>query len=116
MDRAAQPRDAIVAHVVTVLRRVAAPYDGSVTERTELYYDLGLAGDDLHDAIEAVREPYSTDFSQMDLRRHAPNEVGHNFGLNLIREFREWCGARTYRSLTVASLIAAVQGGAWKDC
>jgi hypothetical protein len=47
------------------------------------------------------------------LRQHAPHEVGHNFGLNVVRAFREWRGQRTYRSLTVASLAAAVRAGSW---
>ncbi len=61
------------------------------------------------------REPFGTDFSLMDLRKYAPNEVAHNFGLNLVREFREWRGEQTYRSLTVGSLITAVQAGSWND-
>lgn len=89
--------------------------EDAITDQTELYYDLGLAGVDLADAIDAIREPFGTDFSPMDLRNYGPNEVGHNFGLNFVREFREWRGERTYRSLTVASLIAAVQAGSWDD-
>lgn len=85
----------------------------AITEKTELYYDLGLAGEDLSDAIDSIREPFGTDFSLMDLRHYAPNEVTNNFGLNLFRAFREWRGERTYRSLTVGSLIAAVQAGSW---
>ena len=51
----------------------------------------------------------------MYLRQIAPNEVSHNFGLNLLREFRERRGDRTYRSLTVANLVEAVQFGSWND-
>lgn len=95
--------------------RVAEPPVDAITDTTELYYDLGLAGDDLYEAIEAVREPFGVDFSRMDMRRYAPSETGHNFGLDLMRGFRERRGARTYRSLTVGSLIEAIQVGAWKD-
>jgi hypothetical protein len=113
MTRGARPRDAIFDHVVGVLRRVAAPYEAPITEATELYYDLGLAGEDLGDAIDEIRHRFKTDFTQMDLRRYAPNEIGHNFGLNLVRALQEWRGRRTYRSVTVGSLIDAVQAGAW---
>ena len=96
------------------LKRIALR-DIPISAATELYYDLGLAGQDLGDAIDAIREPFGTDFSLMNLRKFAPNEVEHNFGLNLVRAFREWRGKRTYRSLTVASLIKAVESGSWHD-
>lgn len=88
--------------------------DDAISETTELYYDLGLAGEDLGDAIDAIEELFGTDFSLMDLRKYAPSEVGHTFGLNFVREFREWRGERTYHSLTVASIIAAVESGLWR--
>ena len=114
-DDIARSADAIRDHIVSALKRITLRTD-AITETTELYYDLGLAGDDLVDAIDAIREPFGTDFSLMDLRRYAPNEVWHSFGLDLVRAFREWRGERTYRSLTVASLIAAVRRGSWSDC
>lgn len=113
-DDATRSTDAIREHVANTLKHFTVQRS-SITDQTELYYDLGLTGIDLGEAIEAVRERFGTDFSAMDLRRYAPNEVGHNFGLNLVREFREWRGERTYRSLTVASIIAAVQAGFWSD-
>lgn len=113
-DAVAQSPDAIRDHVVRALKSVTCS-DDAITDQTELYYDLGLGGEDLANAIDAVREPFETDFSSMDLRHYGPNEVGHNFGLNFVREFREWRGQRTYRSLTVGSLIAAVLAGSWND-
>lgn len=113
-DEIARSANAIRDHIVGTLRRefyVEEP----ICDEAELYYDLHLAGDDLADAIDAIRKPFGTDFSLMDLRRYAPNEVGHRFGLNFLREFREWRGERTYRSLTVASIIHAVQAGSWND-
>lgn len=115
MTELAGSHEDVLDHVVCTLRRVAAPYERKVNEATELYYDLGLAGDDLYDAIDAIRQLSGADFSRMDLRLYAPNEVSHNFGLNFLRAFREWRGERTYRSLTVGRLVAAVQAGAWED-
>jgi hypothetical protein len=113
MTTVARSRNAIFDHVASVLRRVSA-VEAPIAEPTELYYDLHLAGDDLYDAIDEIRNPFGTDFSVMDLRRYAPNEVGHNISfLNLARRYREWRGERTYQSLTVARLIDAVQAGAW---
>jgi hypothetical protein len=105
----------VVTHITNVLLRVADHRRREITLSTELYYDLGLAGDDLGDAIDQIRAPFATDFSSMDLRRYAPNEGGHNFGLNLLRAFREWRGERTYRSLTVGGLVDAIRCGAWSD-
>jgi hypothetical protein len=107
--------DEIVRHVTEVLLRLSDHRGQAITPSTELYYDLGLAGDDLGDAIDEIRAPFGTNFSPMDLRRYAPNEVSHNFGLNLFRAFRQWRGERTYRSLTVGSLVEAIQRGTWSD-
>ncbi len=113
-DEIARSANSIRDHIVGTLRREFY-IEEPINDEAELYYDPHLAGDDLADAIDAIRKPFGTDFSLMDLRRYAPNEVGHNFGLNFLREFREWRGERTYRSLTVASIIHAVQAGSWND-
>jgi hypothetical protein len=113
-DRITPSEAAVREHVVNSLKR-AIQRETAITEATELHYDLGLAGEDLADAIEAIREPFGTDFGLMDLRQFAPNEVTHNFGLNLVREFRERRGDRTYRSLTVSNLFEAIQFGSWND-
>ncbi|MGO4411122.1 MULTISPECIES: hypothetical protein [unclassified Brevundimonas] len=67
-----------------------------ITEATELFYDLGLAGEDFAEAVEGIRAPYGTDFSQMDLRRYGPGEV-YDPGFDIVRDFREWRG-ETYLS------------------
>ncbi|MNC43431.1 hypothetical protein D3C75_922910 [compost metagenome] len=79
-----------------------------------MYYDLGLSGEDLADAIDGIGAPYGTDFRGMDLRRYAPGE-GYDPGFNILRDLREGRGKRTYRSLTVASLIEAIQAGLWRE-
>ena len=108
-------RKAIFDRLVDVLRDAATPTSQPITEATELYYDLGLHGDDLYDALDEVSREFRVDFSLMDLGRYAPGETGHAFSLNLVRTFREWRGERTYRSLTVGSLVDAVQAGVWRD-
>ncbi|QTC87060.1 DUF1493 family protein [Brevundimonas pondensis] len=112
MPKSELAREVILEHVIGVLRRVTMSAAEAVTEATELYYDLGLSGEDLADAIDGIRAPYGTDFTGMDLRRYAPGE-GYDPGFNIVRDFRDWQGKRTYRSLTVASLIEAIQAGSW---
>lgn len=114
MTQSAHSREVIFEHVVSVLRRVTLSEAEPITEATELYYDLGLSGEDLADAIDGIRAPYGTDFSKMDLRRYAPGE-GYDPGFDIVRDFREWQGKGTYRSLTVASLIEGIQAGSWSD-
>jgi len=114
MIQSEQAREIILEHVVGVLRGVTTSESEAVTEATELYYDLGLSGEDLADAIDGIRAPYGTDFRGMDLRRYAPGE-GYDPGFNILRDLREGRGKRTYRSLTVASLIEAIQAGLWRE-
>lgn len=114
MIQSEQAREITLEHVVGVLRGVTTSESEAVTEATELYYDLGLSGEDLADAIDGIRAPYGTDFRGMDLRRYAPGE-GYDPGFNILRDLREGRGKRTYRSLTVASLIEAIQAGLWRE-
>ena len=98
--------------LVVVLDRIAAPGRRPITLTTELYYDLGLAGDDLFEAITAIHARFGTDFSAMDLKLYAPGEAEALFSLDGLRE---WLGRRRrYRSLTVALLAEAVEAGAWE--
>jgi hypothetical protein len=58
--------------VVRVLREMSAHEDAGLTDATELYYDLGLAGDDLHNLITEIVRQFGADFTSMKLARHAP--------------------------------------------
>jgi acyl carrier protein len=107
-------RTAIFDSIVSILRGMSAHQDEPITDATELYYDLGLSGVDLSDVIIEIRRHFGTDFSELELPHYAPGEGGHGFDLNLVRQFREWRGEHTYQSLTVSSLVEAVQAGRWK--
>jgi hypothetical protein len=102
----------VAGELSEILVRIAAPAGRPITGTTELYYDLGLAGDDLYEAIAAVRARFGTDFSAMDLTAYAPGETEALFSLDLLREFLG--RPRRYRSLTVDHLAQAVEAGAWK--
>lgn len=117
MTEPAESRDAIREQVERALRRMLMSEELEIGEQTELYYDLGLGGEDLVDAVDEVFRSTQTNWSELDLSRYGPNEIGHNFGwfgLNFVREFREWRGERTYQSLTVGRLIDAAVCGEWK--
>lgn len=103
----------MLSKLAELLDRVAAPGGRPITSTTELYYDLGLAGDDLHEAIDQVRGRFGTDFSGMKLADYAPGETDALFSLDVLREVLG--RPRRYRSLTVRRLEEAVEAGVWKD-
>jgi|GEM_PF-5903308 len=106
------PNESVLDVILDLLNHIASPERRPITGATELYYELGLAGDDLYEAIAAIHDRFGTDFSSMDLRHYAPGETEAIFSLGPIRE---WLGRpRRYRSLTVQLLLDAVEAGAWK--
>jgi hypothetical protein len=102
----------VLDEIVALVTRVAAPDHRPITRATELYYDLGLAGDDLYDVITAIRARFGTDFSTMILREYAPGEVEGLFSFDTLREVLG--RPQQYRSLTIELLVEAVRAGGWK--
>ncbi|HEY1926359.1 MAG TPA: DUF1493 family protein [Caulobacteraceae bacterium] len=98
--------------IVDLLKHISSPGRRPITKATELYYDLGLAGDDLHEAIVAIHEKFGTDFSAMNLMDYAPGETEALFSFDPLREFLG--RPRRYRSLTVQLLLDAVDAGTWE--
>lgn len=106
------PHQDALGDIVDLIAHVAVPGRLPITPATELYYDLGLAGDDLYEAIAAIRARFGTDFSMMHLADFAPGETEALFSFDLLR--RLLGRPRRYHSLTVQSLVEAVHAGAWK--
>ena len=79
-------RQSIYADLVAVIDRIAALQGRPITPETELYYDLGSAGDDPYEVIEAVRTRFGTDFSGMGLRADSPGETDAFLSLDPLRE------------------------------
>ncbi len=79
-------RQSIYADLVAVIDRIAALEGRPITPETELYYDLGSAGDDPYEVIEAVRTRFGTDFSGMGLRADSPGETDAFLSLDPLRE------------------------------
>jgi hypothetical protein len=104
-------REEVFNEVVDLVARAAATGKRTLTPATELYYDLGLAGDDLYEAISNIRVRFGTDFSKMHLPRFAPGETEAIFSLDPLREVLG--RPRRFKSLTVQLLVEAVQAGRW---
>ena len=83
---------------------------GEISLDQELYYDLKISGDDLHDMLVRISGEFGTDFSALDLRRYAPGE-----GFAIVKPALALAGAQPYDSLTVGDVWNAVQEGRWNS-
>jgi hypothetical protein len=104
-------REDILDEVIDVIARISATNKRSLTPRTELYDDLHLAGDDLYEVISDIRARFGTDFSRMHLPKFAPGETDAIFSFDLLRKVLGQ--PRRFQSLTICSLVRAVQAGRW---
>jgi hypothetical protein len=80
----------------------------SVTDDTEIYYDLRISGDDFDELICWMHQTYGTDFSEMK-RRYVPGEV------EIYPLITRLFGAHPYASITIGDLVDAACEGKWKD-
>jgi acyl carrier protein len=103
--------EGVFDEVVDVVARISAINKRSLTPTTELYDDLGLAGDDLYEVISNIRARFGTDFSKMHLPKFAPGETDAIFSLDPLRKILGQ--PRRFQSLTIYSLVKAVQAGRW---
>ena len=104
MDRVSA-RDALLPK----LARLAGAKARRIQDDTEIYYDLGLFGDDLDELIEWLGTTFRIDFSSMDIREFGPEEPG-----DFVPRFGDrWLGRRPYKSLKVCDLIQAIDSRRW---
>lgn len=76
-----------------------------ITEETEVSYDLGVEGDDLEQLLVWVQERFDVDFSAIqsgDLNLNEPPTL-----------IRGWFGQRRFKSMTVGSLLDAIETRRW---
>ena len=76
-----------------------------------LYHDLGLAGDDVREILEALGARFGTQFSDFQFADYFPNEA-EALTDRLERLLRI---AEPRKVLTVRHLAAVVRRGAWFD-
>jgi len=101
--------------VVGQLSRVSRPARtrAPIRPETEIYYDLGLYGDDLFELFRWLRQEFGVEV-HVRLSKYAPSETPW---LALPKAFSRLMGqnASRYASLTVGDIVAAIERGRWAD-
>jgi hypothetical protein len=84
-----------------------------ISEDTELWYDLGIYGDELFDLAIWARDALGVE-PNLDIKGSAPSESPFQFlWLRLGRKFRVDHARSRYPSFTVRDVIAAAKAGRW---
>jgi hypothetical protein len=83
-----------------------------ISDNTELWYDLGIYGDELFDFALWARDALGIE-PNLALGKHAPGEAAFPF-------LRRWMGPSDrsrsrYQSLTVLHVLAAAKAGCWQS-
>jgi hypothetical protein len=100
-------RKKLIDHLKTMAPRNRAE---TISDTTELYYDLGLYGDDIFEFVLwahkelGIKPPF-------ELRKYAPSEWASQPIYRLIA----WLAgsSRRYQSFTVRHVLAAAKAGRW---
>lgn len=90
------------------VRRIIAGYckGKDVHMDSELYYDLGIYGEDLFEIFEYLVNKYGADYGMIDASEIAPGE-----GENLIEWFARRLGRRRFKSFKVRNLTGHTIAG-----
>ena len=100
-------REKLIKH----LRAVVAPHIRStpIADNTELYYDLGIYGDDMFEFVVWARKEFGIEYP-LELKRYAPGEMFLLFRRRTLRLDRM---RRPYESFTVRHVLDATRVGRW---
>lgn len=99
--------------IFTLLSRTTAEKDTAIDETTELYYDLGIYGDDLAEILREIALTFGVS-GNIDVQKYGPSE---GFPPLFFRRHRRQAekSDRKYASLTPANLIAWATSGVWSS-
>lgn len=82
-----------------------------LSEKTRLWHDLRLSGDDAYELLVDVRKKYGTSFESMDFGRYFPDETEGMF-----HSWAERFGMKSrFDPVTLGHLLAVVRAGRWYD-
>ena len=83
----------------------------SISDDTEIYYDLSLYGDDLWEFFVWLNSEFGLEV-RANIFEYAPGECPL-FPIRLRRWIEKRRGQRRYRSLRVGAIVDAVMAGVW---
>lgn len=81
-----------------------------ITDATEIYYDLGLYGDDIFEFVLWAEKELGI-VAEFDMRKYCPGEIPFmRLGRALAKVFGQ---ERSYQSFSVGLVLAAAKAGRW---
>lgn len=107
-------RDEIFSSLVNFLVEklgVVSKKREEIFESTEIYYDLGIFGDDFFDLVMWLAREYqiSTNINFLD---YGPKEKNFSFSKIFGRFFPEK-KEKSYKNLTIANILDVIEGKSW---
>src|SRR5580700_7098433 len=99
-------RDKVVAHLRSMC---STRYRGPITDGTEIFYDLGIYGDDVYELSLWVMKEFGVR-PHVHLFNSAPGELMFQ---PLLWRWRQRAQRRPYKSLTVGQVLDAIEAGHW---
>jgi hypothetical protein len=103
--------DSEVRDVVIAMIREIAGHRGQISEKTRLFHDLSISGDDADELLTRVQERFGTSLSGMNFDELFPNEtegIFYRWGRFL------WFG-RTKKEFSLGHLLRVIKEGCWVD-
>ncbi|MFC7526845.1 DUF1493 family protein [Parapedobacter sp. GCM10030251] len=85
------------------------PLKGAISNRTRLYHDLNIYGDDADELLSRFSELYGVDLSKFRFNDYFPNEG--DWILPSILRLITLKPSKTYKELTVENLEKAIEAG-----
>jgi len=82
----------------------------SLSENKEIYYDLGIYGDEFGKLLEIIHKDYNVDYSKMDTTKYVPGE-----GCNPISDIMVVLGFKPFKSITIADIKKSINSEFWLD-
>jgi hypothetical protein len=103
--------DSEIRDVIMAMIRELAGHRDQLTDRTRLFHDLSISGDDAGDLFSLVHKRFGTSFSGMNFEEFFPNETEGIF----YRRGRFLGFGRPKRELSIGHLLAIIKQGHWVE-
>ena len=93
------------------LIRELAGHHGQINDKTRLFHDLSISGDDAADFFDRVHKRFGTSFSGMNFEEFFPNETEGIF----YRRGRFLGFGRPKREFSIGHLLEIIKQGRWLE-